>query len=145
MIEFSLAPESTSTAWIWWAFGTNYRDVAALDSMVRERSAESFLERTRNYWKLWVKKETLGEMALLPAAVQRLYRRSLLIIRTQIDNSGAVIAATDSDIVQFGRDTYQGEIAVPSRDHRVSQPVPRWIRSIPRYWTSIMPFDPTNR
>jgi len=106
MIEFSLAPESTSTAWIWWAFGTNYRDVAALDSMVRERSAESFLERTRNYWKLWVKKETLGEMALLPAAVQRLYRRSLLIIRTQIDNSGAVIAATDSDIVQFGRDTY---------------------------------------
>ena len=39
-------------------------------------------------------------------AVQRLYRRSLLIIRTQIDNSGAVIAATDSDIVQFGKDTY---------------------------------------
>lgn len=106
MIQFELAPDATSVAWIWWVFGTSYRDVSALDAIVRERGAESFLERTRNYWKLWVKKESMPEMASLPEAVQRLYRRSLLIIRTQIDNSGAVIAATDSDIVQFGRDTY---------------------------------------
>jgi GH15 family glucan-1,4-alpha-glucosidase len=104
MLELKLQPESTAVAWIWWAFGTSYRDVSAIDAMVRERGAESFLERTRNYWKLWVKREP--ESSRLPEAVERLYRRSLLIIRTQIDNSGAVIAATDSDIVQFGRDTY---------------------------------------
>jgi GH15 family glucan-1,4-alpha-glucosidase len=106
MLELSLKPESTATAWIWWAFGQSYRDVSALDAIVRERGAESFLERTRNYWKLWVKREAAPDSGSLPEAVQRLYRRSLLIIRTQIDNSGAVIAATDSDIVQFGRDTY---------------------------------------
>jgi GH15 family glucan-1,4-alpha-glucosidase len=106
MLELSLKPESTATAWIWWAFGQSYRDVSALDAMVRERGAESFLERTRSYWKLWVKRDAAPDSGSLPEAVQRLYRRSLLIIRTQIDNSGAVIAATDSDIVQFGRDTY---------------------------------------
>jgi GH15 family glucan-1,4-alpha-glucosidase len=28
------------------------------------------------------------------------------VIRTQIDHDGAVIAANDSDVLQFGRDTY---------------------------------------
>ena len=34
------------------------------------------------------------------------FHRSLLILRTQIDNHGAIIAANDSDIVRFGKDTY---------------------------------------
>jgi glucoamylase len=35
-----------------------------------------------------------------------LFYRSLLILRTQIDHGGAIIAANDSDITQWGRDTY---------------------------------------
>jgi len=30
-----------------------------------------------------------------------LFKRSLLVVRTQIDNGGAIIAANDSDIMQF--------------------------------------------
>ncbi|HJT16391.1 MAG TPA: glycoside hydrolase family 15 protein [Thermoanaerobaculia bacterium] len=104
MLEYKLAPSATQVAWIWWAFGKTYREVASLDAMVRERGPASFLFRTRDYWKLWVR--TPVDVTRLPENVQRLYRRSLLIIRTQVDNSGAVIAATDSDIVQFGKDTY---------------------------------------
>jgi GH15 family glucan-1,4-alpha-glucosidase len=104
MIEAVLPPDGEATVWIWWIFGKSYREVAALDGFVRERSPASFLERTANYWRLWVKNEI--DISRLPDEVQRLYRRSLLILRTQIDNSGAVIAATDSDIVQFGKDTY---------------------------------------
>ena len=106
MIELTLAAGATRVAWIWWAFGQHYREVAALDGFVRERGPASFLERTRNYWRLWVSNEHRVDISGLPEEVQRLYRKSLLIIRTQIDHDGAVIAATDSDIVQFGRDTY---------------------------------------
>ena len=35
-----------------------------------------------------------------------LYKRSLLIVRTQIDEGGGIIAANDSDIMHFARDTY---------------------------------------
>ena len=42
----------------------------------------------------------------LPAADVALYKRSLLTLRTQIDNRGAILAANDADILQFGRDTY---------------------------------------
>src|SRR5207248_5844742 len=104
MIEALLPPDGESTVWIWWIFGKSYREVAALDGLVRERGPASFMERTSNYWRLWVKNEI--DVGGLPDEVQRLYRRSLLILRTHIDNSGAVIAATDSDIVQFGKDTY---------------------------------------
>src|SRR5581483_11191896 len=91
MLEFPLAPSGTQVAWIWWAFGKAYREVAALDALVRERGPNSFLQRTRDYWRLWVRNAV--DISRLPDAVQRLYRRSLLIIRTQVDTSGAVIAA----------------------------------------------------
>ena len=106
MLEMTLAPESSGTAWIWWSFGKTYEEVSQLDVMVRERGPASFLERTRNYWKLWVQGDGSYDVSFLSPEIQRLYRRSLLVIRTQIDNGGAVIAATDSDIVQFGKDTY---------------------------------------
>ena len=35
-----------------------------------------------------------------------LYKQSLLILRTQIDNRGAILAANDSDYLDFNNDTY---------------------------------------
>jgi GH15 family glucan-1,4-alpha-glucosidase len=106
MVELNLPAEGEGTAFFWWAFGKSYREVSVLETMVRERGAIAFLDRTRDYWRLWVKSDCGTDLSVLPPAVQKLYRRSLLIMRTQIDDDGAVIAATDSDIVQFGRDTY---------------------------------------
>lgn len=76
-----------------------------LNKKIVERGPASFIERTRSYWRLWVRKEPL-DFAELPASLVDLYRRSLLILRTQIDNHGAIIAANDSDVTQFNRDTY---------------------------------------
>ena len=38
--------------------------------------------------------------------ITRFYRRSLLVLRTQIDNGGAILAANDSDVLQYNRDSY---------------------------------------
>jgi len=38
--------------------------------------------------------------------VAELYRRCLLVVRTQVDGGGAVLAANDADIIKFARDTY---------------------------------------
>ena len=45
-------------------------------------------------------------MESLPKKVQTLYRRSLLILSTQLDWRGGIIAANDSDVIQYNRDTY---------------------------------------
>jgi glucoamylase len=76
-----------------------------LNRKVVHRGPESFLERTRAWWKLWVGKEPT-EFAGLPPSLVDLYKRSLLIIATQIDEGGGIVAANDSDIIHFARDTY---------------------------------------
>jgi GH15 family glucan-1,4-alpha-glucosidase len=42
----------------------------------------------------------------MPPEISQLYTQSLLILRTLADNHGGIIAANDSDLLQFGRDTY---------------------------------------
>jgi glucoamylase len=93
----------------WLAAGQRWQGawdgVRELDAKVIERHPSSFLERTRDYWRLWVSKEN-PDFADLPEAVAALYRRSLYVARMHVDAGGAIIAATDSDIVAFARDTY---------------------------------------
>jgi len=72
---------------------------------VNERGSESFIVRTRDYWRAWVNKKSF-DFIDLPELIISLYKRSLLIMRTQIDNRGAILAGTDSDITTFLRDTY---------------------------------------
>ena len=76
-----------------------------LNQKVVARGPEAFLARTRAWWRLWVRKEPTEFFGLPPSLVE-LYKRSLLIVATQIDEGGGIIAANDSDIMHFARDTY---------------------------------------
>jgi len=104
-LRFVVPGGSSQEAYAWLAVGDSYEDVRALNDFVVQRTPQTLLKRTADYWRLWVKKESL-HFGPLPAAVVELYERSLLVLRTQIDSRGAVIASTDSAILQFGRDTY---------------------------------------
>jgi GH15 family glucan-1,4-alpha-glucosidase len=105
MLGFRVPPSGSSTVVFWIAAGESYDEVRELDKLVRERSPASFLARTKDYWRLWANKdETIADH--LPAEIARLYKRSTLIIRTQVDNRGAIIAGNDSDVLRFNRDTY---------------------------------------
>jgi GH15 family glucan-1,4-alpha-glucosidase len=91
----------------WLVAGEDYETVCDDHLMVVERGPELFIKRTRDYWKLWIQTKPLSMSCCdLPEALVELYRRSLLIIRTQIDNDGAIIAATDGDVWTFARDSY---------------------------------------
>jgi glucoamylase len=66
---------------------------------------QGVIDRTSSYWRLWVGGTNMN-FGNLPPKVVELFKRSLLVLRTQIDNGGAIVAANDSDIMQFSRDTY---------------------------------------
>lgn len=104
-VHLSLPPGSGSNAYYWMAVGEDWKTVKGLNGMVVERSPEYFIKRTADYWRLWVNKEKLNFDGL-PEDVVKLYKRSLLILRTSINNNGAVIASSDSDIQHYYRDTY---------------------------------------
>lgn len=91
--------------WSWIASGASYEDVRRTGRALVERGPDRFLNRTDAYWRLWVKRDA-SRTAALPRAVAELFYRSQLIIRTQIDNRGAIIAANDTDITHFAGDHY---------------------------------------
>jgi len=105
MLTFHVPASGSSTVVFWIAAGESYDAVRELDKLVRERGPASFLARTKDYWRLWANKdESIADH--LPVEIARLYKRSTLIIRTQVDNRGAIIAGNDSDVLRFNRDTY---------------------------------------
>jgi oligosaccharide amylase len=104
-LHLPVAAHAETTGWYWIAAGADFQEVTRLNRAVRQRGAAGFIERTRNYWTLWVSKDHEPDEAL-PPALSALYRASLLIVRTQIDHHGAILAANDFDITSFARDTY---------------------------------------
>lgn len=104
-IHLMLNPGEQDTCYYWICAGKNWHEVIALNSLVQKKHPTTLFKRTTDYWKLWVDKEHLN-FKLIPDKLARLYRRSLMILRTQIDNCGSIIAANDSDAVYFNRDTY---------------------------------------
>ncbi len=106
-ISFSLIlqPQEEKALFYWMCIGESYEDVKILNQYVLESDPERLLSRIAVYWQRWVNKEE-RDFADLPAEVVNLYKTSLLIVRTQIDQNGAILAANDSDILQFNRDHY---------------------------------------
>ncbi|MFC1678948.1 glycoside hydrolase family 15 protein [Elusimicrobiota bacterium] len=104
-IRLNVSPGESATAFYWLAAGTRYHEVARLNEEVSKKTPAGLLKRTSDYWTAWVQKETRS-FGDLPDSVVNIFNRSLLILRTQIDNRGAITAANDSDIVRFGGDTY---------------------------------------
>jgi GH15 family glucan-1,4-alpha-glucosidase len=104
-IWIHVPPKGKAEAYYWIAAGTRYNEVAQLNRDVIEKTPDELIKRTSDYWGAWVTKESRS-FGDLPNSVTNIFNRCLLILRTQIDNRGAIIAANDSDIVRFGRDTY---------------------------------------
>jgi oligosaccharide amylase len=93
-----------AVAYYWICAGNDLASISRLDHEVRDVGPETILHRVRTYWQFWVTKgNTPSE---LPEDILAFYRRSLLVLRTQIDNRGAILAANDSDVLQYNRDSY---------------------------------------
>jgi GH15 family glucan-1,4-alpha-glucosidase len=104
-IYFSLGPKDTIEFYYWIAAGTTYEKVSELNSLVHSRGPERFLDYTENYWRAWANKNRV-DFGPLPPAIAELYRRSLLILSTQIDDDGAILAANDWDVTERATDHY---------------------------------------
>ena len=103
-IHLTVPAGSSQLAYYWLAVGANFEEVTSLNRAVRRRGPWTFIDRTASYWHLWVDVHR-PTFANLPSNVSALYASSLLIMRTQIDNRGAIVAANDSDIASEVRDT----------------------------------------
>lgn len=104
-LHLRIGPKESTEALYWILCGHRLEDVTALYHELTESGWDAMLEETKRFWFAWSNRKQPG-MDSLPAEVVDLYTQSLLIMRTQIDNGGAVIAANDTDIMKTNRATY---------------------------------------
>lgn len=103
--KVSLKANEEKILYFWLAAGKDFDQVKAIHNYILQEKPEKLLNNTINYWISWVNKETQREFKL-DANTLKHYKQSLLIIRTQVDNRGAILAANDTDIMKFNKDTY---------------------------------------
>jgi len=104
-VHFDLAPGSSYEFYYWMAAGTSRDKVRAQNQVVLTVGPEQLLRSTEIYWRAWVNKNDT-EFGELPEPVVEQFKRSLLIVRTQIDDDGAILAANDSDVTLRATDHY---------------------------------------
>jgi GH15 family glucan-1,4-alpha-glucosidase len=104
-IPLHLEAGGSATAFYWICAGRTEAEVRQLSKQVRTEGPAQLLSRTGSHWYTWVNKPAV-DLSDLPDEIIDLYRRSLLVIATQCDRGGAVLAANDSDIVWGHNDHY---------------------------------------
>jgi oligosaccharide amylase len=104
-LHFRLAPQSSFEFFYWIAAATTHSEVLRLNQKILEREPQKALDYTENFWRVWVNKNET-DFADLSTEIVQFYKRSLLIVRTQIDNGGAILAANDADVTERATDHY---------------------------------------
>ncbi|MET0980183.1 MAG: glycoside hydrolase family 15 protein [Candidatus Saccharimonadales bacterium] len=96
---------SSSRVHYWIAAGTSMREALYIHKQMREDTLQKRLHQTADWWYKWLS-PALHVADKIEPAHQENFLRSVMIIKSQIDNRGAVIASTDTTMLNYSRDAY---------------------------------------
>ena len=89
----------------WIAAGKSQREALVIHKRLQTEGLETRLRLTGNHWHEWLK-PARASAEHLPPDLRHGFLQSLLLTKAHIDNHGAVIASTDTTMLNFSRDTY---------------------------------------
>lgn len=104
-IDLEIAANGAESFCYYFVAGENFHEVYNLQDGFLKQGVDAHLAHTQQCQRGWLG-NIKPELSVLNKKLQELYKRSLLILKTQIDKDGAIIAANDSDNMQFNKDTY---------------------------------------
>ncbi len=104
-LSVSIAPQGSAIVHYWLTIAKSLAEAMDLNSYVLEKTPDYLMKTTKDFWRAWINKRSFTFMGL-DSGVVKLFKKSLFIIRSHVDTNGAIIASGDSDMLQYGRDTY---------------------------------------
>lgn len=107
VLRFSLSIPATSSkrAHYWIAAGMSTREALFIHRQLKEQGVFERIHKTAAWWHEWLK-PTLEVAEHLPKQHQDLFIESMMIIKSQMDKRGAIIASTDSTLLNYSKDGY---------------------------------------
>jgi len=97
--------QSSERVHYWVTAGSSIREVLFIDKQVRHDGLYKRLRQTIEWWHNWMKPAVAAAFKIDPA-FRDSFLRSVMIIKSQIDKRGAVIASTDTSMLNYDRDAY---------------------------------------
>lgn len=107
ILGFSVLVGARSSARVhyWVAAGMSTREALYIHRQIQEQGVFERLHRTAQWWQEWLR-PALETAKRLPKVHQDRFIESMMIIKSQIDKRGAVIASTDSTLLNYSKDNY---------------------------------------
>jgi len=100
-----IAGSSAEVFSYWITVDTHLKEALNLHYYVLEKNPDHLFDSTQAYWRAWVNKYNFNFYGLEESVIG-FFKKSLLIMRTHVDNNGGIIASGDSEMLKYGRDTY---------------------------------------
>jgi GH15 family glucan-1,4-alpha-glucosidase len=93
------------TANYWLCAAQSLDEAHLLNVYAITKTPEHLIRTSNDYWRAWINANA-WDFSGLSAEHIALFKRSLMYARAAVDNHGGVIASMDSDMLQYGYDTY---------------------------------------
>lgn len=104
-LSLTIEPQKSRDVYYWVVAAKFVKEAFEINQYVFEKTPKYLTGTTRDFWHAWVNKQPF-KFHDLDGSIVRQFKKSLLIMRTHVDNRGAILASGDSDILFHGRDTY---------------------------------------
>lgn len=103
--RMTIEPGASSDVQYWIAAGTSLREALYVHKHVSEKGLQHCLSETEAYWKKWlVPAKAMADK--IDPAFRETFVKSALILKSQIDKRGAIMASTDTTMLNYSRDAY---------------------------------------
>ena len=103
--KVDVAAHSSQRLNYWVAAGKSNREAIDIHRQMQNDGAAYYMKRTADWWHEWLKPTYAVINKILPAHRVSLVQ-SVMIIKSQIDKRGAIIASTDTSMLNYSRDAY---------------------------------------
>lgn len=100
-----IGAHSSERVHYWIAAGTSMREALYIHKQIKSDGLPDRLHATAAWWHKWLQ-PGIDIAARLDPKYQETFLHSLMIIKSQIDKRGAVIASTDTTALNYSRDAY---------------------------------------
>lgn len=103
--RFVLSAHASGRVRYWIAAGTTTREALHVHRQIANTKISERMEKNAHWWHQWLK-PAMKVADKIESAHRETFLRSVLLIKSQIDKRGAVIASTDSAMLNYWRDAY---------------------------------------
>lgn len=107
VLRFAMMIDGNSSERVqyWIAAGTSMREALYVHRQMVNDGVSGRLQQTAHWWHKWLQPALVVADKIAPHHRQN-FLRSMMIIKSQIDKRGAVMASTDTTMLNYWRDAY---------------------------------------